>query len=201
MNMLTIYLLRHGQTAYNADNNRYGGRTDIPLTATGIQQAEEVRTLLQDVHFDGVFASPLQRAKNTAAIASGRDVTTDPRLIEGDWGTWEHKTREEFVAEDPASWEAWDIDPGNTQAGRTGETGNAIVARVDDFFKELVQVHTNGNFMVVGHNGVNRLYMAYKLGMPLKNYRQLTQYNSSITKFTLDENGLFTLECLNAVSR
>ncbi|MCH5720012.1 hypothetical protein MKP07_29240 [Niabella hibiscisoli] len=44
---------------------------------------------------------------------------------------------------------------------------------------------------------MNRLYMAYKLGMPLRNYRQLVQHNSAITFFTLNAEGLFTLEYLN----
>ena len=41
--MLKIFLLRHGETAWNADNNRYCGRSDIPLTEKGIRQAEEVK--------------------------------------------------------------------------------------------------------------------------------------------------------------
>jgi alpha-ribazole phosphatase/probable phosphoglycerate mutase len=195
--MLTIYLLRHGQTAYNADNNRYCGRTDIPLTEKGIQQAELVRAQLTGIDFDGVYASPLQRAANTAKLASGREVTTDQRLIEVDFGQWEHKTQAEFVAENASLWNNWDNDPAITRAGGTGETGLEVVTRVDAFFTELQQKHSSGNFLVVAHNGVNRLFMAYKLGMPLKNYRQLVQQNSAITRFTLDEQGVFTLEYLN----
>jgi alpha-ribazole phosphatase/probable phosphoglycerate mutase len=55
--------------------------------------------------------------------------------------------------------------------------------------------------MVVAHNGINRLYLAHKLGMPLKNYRQLVQENSSITRFTLDQDGTLTLELLNSKLR
>lgn len=195
--MLTIYLLRHGQTAYNADNNRYCGHTDIPLTQKGIQQAESVREQLKGVHLDGVYASPLQRAARTAVLASGREVITDQRLIEVDFGTWEHKTREEFVAENPALWQAWENDPTHVRAGGTGETGWEIVTRTDHFFSSLLQQHQHGTFLVVAHNGVNRLYMAYKLGMPLKNHRQLVQENSSVTIFTLDSDGVFTLHHLN----
>jgi alpha-ribazole phosphatase/probable phosphoglycerate mutase len=69
---------------------------------------------------------------------------------------------------------------------------------VDNFFTELCNSHAPGNFLVVAHNGVNRLYMAYKLGMPLKNYRQLVQLNSAVTLFTLDAQGIFTLQYLNS---
>lgn len=199
--MLKIYLLRHGQTAWNADNNRYCGRTDIPLTEKGLSQAEEVKKQLLGIEFAAVYSSPLQRAYTTAGIASGKDVIRDDRLIEADFGTWENKTKEEFIAENESLWTNWMSDPAIYHAGGTGETGSEIVTRVDDFFSSLLQKYSSGNVMVVAHNGINRLYMAYKLGMPLKNYRQLVQENSAITRFELDKNGTLTLELLNSKLR
>jgi broad specificity phosphatase PhoE len=199
--MLKIFLLRHGETAYNADNNRYCGRTDIPLTEKGIRQASAVKRQLEGIEFAEVFSSPLQRAYTTACLASGKDAIKDGRLIEADFGSWEAKTREEFIAENETLWLNWMNDPATHRAGGTGETGAAIVARVHDFFHSLQQTYSEGNIMVVAHNGINRLYMAHKLGMPLKNYRQLVQQNSSITCFTLDKNGTLTLELLNSKLR
>jgi broad specificity phosphatase PhoE len=201
MKKLTVYLLRHGETAWNADNNRYCGRTDIELTEKGLQQAQTVREQLKGIDFTAVYSSPLQRALTTAAIASGKDVIADQRLIEADFGNWEQKTKEEFIAEDPKLWNDWIQDPATAKAGGTGETGMDIVLRVDHFFNALLSKHNSGNFMVVAHNGVNRLYMTYKLGMPLRNYRQLVQLNSAITQFTLDAQGVFTLEFLNSKLR
>jgi alpha-ribazole phosphatase/probable phosphoglycerate mutase len=197
--MLRVYLLRHGETTYNADGNRYCGRTDIELTEKGMAQANLVNELLKDVHFDAVYSSPLKRAKITAAIASGVDVHTDDRLIEVDFGSWEGKTRKEFMAENESLWTNWSADPQISNAGGNGESGAAIVERIDGFFKEMLQKHPDGTILVVAHNGVNRLYMAHKLGMPLKNYRQLAQENSSITLFELAEDGEFTLKKLNAI--
>lgn len=201
MKDLTIYLLRHGETAWNADNNRYCGRTDIELTEQGLQQAQIVREQLKGIDFMAVYSSPLQRASATAKIASGKEVITDQRLIEADFGTWEKKTKEEFIAEDPKLWNNWMDDPATAKAGGTGETGMEVVQRVDHFFSELLSKHQSGNILVVAHNGVNRLYMAYKLGMPLRNYRQLVQLNSAITQFTLDKHGIFTLQFLNSKLR
>ncbi|MEJ5995248.1 histidine phosphatase family protein [Pedobacter sp. Du54] len=197
--MLKVYLLRHGETTYNADGNRYCGRTDIDLTEKGLAQANLANTLLKDVQFDAVYSSPLKRAKITAAIASGDNVITDDRLIEADFGVWEGKTREQFIIENEELWTNWSTDPQLSNAGGTGESGQAIVERVDDFFKEIYKKHPNGTILAVAHNGVNRLYMAHKLGMPLKNYRQLAQENSSITLFELDDDGVFTLKKLNAI--
>lgn len=196
--MLSVYLLRHGETSMNADGNRYCGRTDIGLTEKGEAQARQVRDQLKGLAIDQVYSSPLQRAYLTASIASGnREVMKDERLIEVDFGIWEGKTREEFIAEEPAIWHAWCADPEHAPAGGNGETAGIVVKRVDDFFKEAFEKHKNGNIMVVGHNGINRLYLAYKLGMPLKDYRKIVQENSSITLFTLDEQGDISLKLLN----
>ncbi len=199
--MLRIYLLRHGETAWNAENNRYCGRSDIALTEKGIEQAKEVRQQLEGIAFQGVYSSPLQRAYTTASIAAGKAVIKDSRLIEADFGRWEGKTKEAFIEENASLWFNWTSHPDIHRAGGNGETGLEIVARMNNFFEFLQQTYTTGNILVVAHNGVNRLYMAYKLGMPLRNYRQLVQQNSSVTCFSLDENGVLTLELLNSKIR
>ncbi|MDB5002059.1 MAG: Phosphoglycerate mutase [Mucilaginibacter sp.] len=196
--MLNIYLLRHGETPYNAEGNRYCGRTDIGLTDIGVAQAKAVNQRLAGLHIDAVYSSPLQRARVTAELATDREVETDQRIIEIDFGEWEGKTQLEFAADDPLSWEAWANDPGENRAGRTGETGNQIVKRVDAFYQDMLRKHADQAIVVVGHNGINRLYMAYKLGMHLKNYRRIFQENSAITLIQLDGNGELTLKKLNA---
>src|SRR6201986_1369312 len=126
--MLSVYLLRHGQTPYNADGNRYCGRTDIELTDKGLAQAETVARRLNGISLDAVYSSPLYRARRTAELASGREkVQTDQRPIEVDFGEWEHKTMQEFVAEDPASWDKWIGDPEHHRAGNTGESGAEVI--------------------------------------------------------------------------
>lgn len=197
--MLKVILLRHGETAYNADGNRYCGRTDIGLTEKGVHQAEKVSNALGGYNINAVYSSPLLRACRTAAIASGGSrVITDNRLIEVDFGLWEGKTKAAFNAENPELWRQWINDPGRIRAGGTGETGNEVVKRVNGFFEEMLGRHRNQTIMVVGHNGINRLYMAFKLGMPLSNYRQIEQENSSVTIFALDDENVFTLKKLNA---
>jgi broad specificity phosphatase PhoE len=144
--------------------------------------------------FDGVFSSPLNRAKETARIVTGQEPQTDERLIEIDFGLWEGKTRGDFVAEDPETWEQWERDPMLHRAGRTGESGAEVLERVTSFFNDLAP----GNYLVVAHNGVNRLFLAHQLGMPLRNYRKLVQENSRITRLRISEEEGFVLEMLNA---
>ena len=196
--MLSVFMLRHGETAYNAAGNRYCGRTEVGLTEKGILQAKRVNQRLHGIQIDAAYSSPLQRARLTAEIATGHQVRTDERIIEVDFGNWEGKTQAEFLLSDPGTWEAWMQDPASAKAGATGETGRQVVDRVDTFFSEMLSKHAGQTIVVVAHNGVNRLYMAHKLGMPLKNYRRIFQENSAITHFELDNEGVITLKKLNA---
>ncbi len=196
--MLTVYLLRHGETTWNADGNRYCGATDIGLTEKGLQQAHQAATALTDLSFDAVYSSPLQRAFQTAQLASAdNEVITDHRLTEASFGQWEGKTKEEFIAENADLWHDWCEKPDHTRAGGTGETARQVVDRVDDFFRQMLKKHSDGTILVVAHNAVNRFYMTWKLGMPLKNYRKIVQENSAITLFSLDANNEFSLLSLN----
>ena len=91
---MKIWITRHGQTKYNK-MKLMQGRTDEPLNETGIAQAKAARERIGDVHFDAVYASPLDRAIVTGAIIGGvsRDeVIIDERIIETDFGKYElHK--------------------------------------------------------------------------------------------------------------
>ncbi len=197
--MVTICLLRHGETAFNADGNRYCGRTDVELTEKGQAQARRMQELLRDFEFDAVFSSPLKRARKTAEVASGRsDVQVDHRLIEVDFGNWEGKRSQEFMDEDPDSWNDWLSDPLTHRAGRIGESGAEVLERLQDFYNDLSVQYDGKTVLVVGHNGVNRLFMAAQLGMPLKNYRKIVQENSALTLITLDRHTGFSLLKLNA---
>ena len=197
--MLNIYLLRHGQTAWNADGNRYCGRTDLPLTQKGLEQAHLAAEQLKNIKFDAVYSSPLERAYHTAQIASGgQTIITDNRLIEADFGLWEGKPKEVFIPENEPYWQKWCADPVQIKAGETGESAGEVIDRVDDFYRFLLQQYPAGNILVVAHNGVNRFYLAYKLGMPVKNYRKLVIDNSSVTLFEIDAAGELSLIHLNS---
>src|SRR3954467_9265903 len=93
-----LYLLRHGETDWNRDGNRYAGRTDVPLSDRGREQARAVATTLASVPFSAIYCSTLQRSRETAEIIAASHnlpVVADPRLIEIDFGTWEGLTRAE----------------------------------------------------------------------------------------------------------
>ncbi|MEM0949406.1 MAG: histidine phosphatase family protein [Pseudomonadota bacterium] len=101
----TVYLVRHGETEFNREG-RYQGRSDSPLTALGVAQAERAgRTLAQTIGAASakIRTSPLGRAVQTAEIiarnlAGPVSIQIDPRLAEIGMGTWEGMTRTEVRA-------------------------------------------------------------------------------------------------------
>jgi len=198
--MLYVYLLRHGETTWNAVGQRYCGITDVPLTEKGISQAKDVAIALQHISFDAIYSSPFQRAYCTAEViaANKQEVITDNRLKETNFGIWEGLSLSQIQEQTPQLWEAWRTDPDHTAAGKNGETAKEVVQRADLFFEEALHKHPTGHIAVIAHNGLNRFYLAHKLGMPLRNYRKIYQENAAITLFSLDHTGELDLLKLNS---
>ena len=86
--MLQVYLVRHGETQWNAER-RIQGQSDSPLTEKGVQQAWQVAERARTLGITHVISSDLGRTQQTARIiadACGCDVTLEPRLRELDMG-------------------------------------------------------------------------------------------------------------------
>jgi broad specificity phosphatase PhoE len=111
------------------------------------------------------------------------------RLIEIDFGTWEDLTRSEIQTTDAATWSAWRAAP-ETAAGSTGETGRAAANRFKAFAVYLTQTHSGETVLAVGHNTLNRLFLADLLGMPLRNNPRLVQDNAGLTIVEIEAEGV-----------
>lgn len=198
--MMKVYVVRHGETEWNADGDRYCGRTDIGLSARGEQQAQRLAQALQPVPFAAVYNSPLLRARQTAgAIAAqlGIEAQEDERLLEIDFGAWEGLYKEQLLAEETRDlWDAWLADPLTACAGGNGENAQAVYERWEAFFREKEAMYGGKQILVVGHNTAIRLFIAGSLGMPLRNYRQLVQANTGISRFER-QDGVCKWLCLN----
>ncbi len=136
---MKIYLMRHGETAWNAEN-KLQGHSDIPLNEKGIELAKRTGQALKDIPFEAAYSSPLIRAIQTAQIVmegKGVPVQTDDRLKEMGFGVLEgihHREKEhsEFLR-------TLNRDTIEYQAPEGGETFAQVEERVYDFFCELVQ--------------------------------------------------------------
>ncbi len=185
-----LYFLRHGQTTWNADGNRYAGATDVPLTETGIEQARRGAAMIRDLPLDAVFCSSLSRAVETAKLVlDGRDIpiVQDPRLNEMNYGSWEEKTHAEIVSEPGNHWHEWAADPDARRAGGTGELASEVVARVTSFLYDVLQ--PGRTVLAVAHHTTGRLLIAHTLEMPLANYRRLQLDNASLSLFERSDRG------------
>jgi probable phosphoglycerate mutase len=146
--MTSLYLVRHGETDWNAER-RIQGSTDIPLNATGRSQAETTGRLLSRREWDGIYSSPLSRAYETAnIIASGIGLdkpTTIDAIVERNYGEAEG-----------LNWRQIDTQfPGDTPVpGR--ETHAEVANRVIPALTALASSRPGTALIVVTHGGVIR---------------------------------------------
>jgi len=106
-------LLRHGQTPMSVQK-RYAGRSDVPLTDTGVRQAAAAAKRLASASLGVIVSSPLLRAVQTAqevAAVNGAAVVTDDGFREADFGAWEGMTFAEVRERWPAELATWLADP------------------------------------------------------------------------------------------
>ena len=156
--MMKIWLTRHGQTNLNK-KRLMQGLTDEPLNETGIAQAKAARERIGDIHFDAVYASPLQRAVMTGAIIGGvspEEVIIDKRLIEADFGRYEQR---QFYLMGPFMTLYWAL-PEIFPAPATVETVASMVERSSSFLKELEEKDYE-NVLVACHGGIIRALSGY----------------------------------------
>lgn len=172
--MTDLVLVRHGETAWHADN-RYAGVTEVGLSPRGLEQAALLATWASSAGLSAIWSSPLGRALDTAngcARSAGLHVHVDDRLRELDFGEGEGLTAQEMRVRFPAAFEAFVVDPvANHLPG--GEDPAAAVGRFVACLHEIADVHPAGRVLVVTHTSVIRLALCHLLGAPLGDYRRL----------------------------
>ncbi len=160
-----LWLVRHGETQWSR-GGQHTGLTDIPLTDSGREQARIAGTELRGVTPALVLVSPLERARETAALAGLTPDAIDDDLHEWDYGAWEGLTTAQIRAQlDDPTWLIWDhpIPPGRTP----GEQLDDVAARVDRVIARCLPVLEAGNdAILVAHGHVLRILAARWLGLP-----------------------------------
>lgn len=149
-----IWLVRHGATEWSS-TGRHTGRTDIPLSPEGEQQAAGLAPRI-DRPWSQVLSSPLLRARRTAELA-GLAPEIDDGLVEWDYGPAEGLTTAELSAEQP--WSVWgDVE--------LGETLQQVADRCADV---LTRLPLDGDVCLVAHGHLLRILAAVYLGLePVK---------------------------------
>lgn len=176
--MTELYLVRHGETEWNAAR-RIQGRTDIPLNDTGREQARQAAELLARRRWQGVYTSPLGRAHETARIIAERlglaGVTDIDAFVERDYGEAEGMGFDEIEALYPEGVRA----PGQ-------ETREEVAARVVPALLELAERHPGERLVIVSHGGAIRAVL--QTAEPGSRHPRIT--NASVHSFRVEDGAL-----------
>lgn len=179
-----LFLLRHGATENNLMKppKLQGRAIDLGLSAEGRRQAELAAQALSKQRIAAVYCSTLLRAKETAEIIAakhGAAVKTDERLVEVDVGRWEMRSWVDIANEEPEAYRLFQTDPGSHgYAG--GENLVQVMERVTPPINAILAQHSGEQVVIVGHNVVNRAYLAGVLELPMARARHLHQENCGI---------------------
>src|SRR5689334_2452124 len=141
--MLSLYLVRHGQTELSRAN-AFCGAIDPPLSTAGRAMAEALAARYADEKWQAVYASPPARARATAAPLA-RLLELEPGSEGGvreiAYGSWEGRAEDEVAASEPAAFRAWTEHPGRV-APPGGGSGDAVAARATAAIERIRAHHT-----------------------------------------------------------
>ncbi|MFD0363747.1 acid phosphatase [Nocardia sp. GCM10030253] len=170
-----LVLLRHGETTWSTQR-RHTGRTDLPLTERGEEQARGAGQLLTALKLRDplVLTSPRQRAVHTAALAGFIDTTVDDDLAEWDYGDYEGLTTAQ-IRETVPGWTIW------TGAVPGGETAEQVRARADRVLTSVEPALPGRDIVLVGHGHFSRALIARWAELDLREGRRFTMSTGAVT--------------------
>jgi broad specificity phosphatase PhoE len=187
----TIFLVRHGQTALNAEG-RFRGRRDVPLDERGREQAAAAARELDGAGVTAVYASPLRRTVQTAqAVADvcGVPVTMVDDLIDLDHGSWEALTPDEAAARDPEEFRRFREDPRNATAPG-GERLADVDVRLLSALRSIAARHEGEPVVAVSHEIPIRLVIAALAGIDGPAFWDVVVPTGSVTRLGHDAGSL-----------
>jgi probable phosphoglycerate mutase len=167
-----VFLVRHGATVLTAED-RFAGATDVALSDDGRDQVQRLAERLSGEEISAVYASPLGRTMETAAILA-RPHRLPVQAVDGlreiSHGRWEQLTRQEVESQFPEEAEEWGRDP-FTFAPAGGESGLAVTARALPALLDIIRAQLGRRVLVVSHKATIRLLLSSLLGFDPRRYR------------------------------
>ena len=164
----TLYLVRHGTTAWN-QALRYQGQTDNPLDEIGERQGACLEEYFKDIHVDLGVTSPLQRAVRTLEYSLATQdhevpVLVEPGIMEIDFGLIDGWTKEEIQAKYPEFYRMYVLneDRGHARAPG-GETMIEVYGRVSEAIMRIVREHRGETIVIASHGTAIQTFLNYRL--------------------------------------
>ena len=190
MSVTRLCLVRHGETAWNAEG-RVQGQLDIPLSDTGLAQAKAIAGALRGESFDVIYSSDLVRVRQTAQPSADllrKDVLLDERLRERHYGVFQSVTyveAKERFPEQYARFRAKDLD---FDFG-TGESLLSFNERCLAVVEDLLKKHAGRNLLVFTHGGVLEMVRRHATGQGLATPRNFEIPNAALNRMVVGPEG------------
>ena len=174
-----LYLMRHGEAAWSL-SGQHTGRTDVPLTEQGEQDARKLAERLGAVRFSRVFTSPLQRARRTCELAGLGDVAEmEPDLAEWNYGDYEAQRPVDIRKARP-DWNVFrDGYPGGGSPAQVSERADRVIARLRTL---------EGNIAIFSHGHFGRVLAARWIGLELRQAQHLLLSTASVSILGYEHN-------------
>jgi probable phosphoglycerate mutase len=190
---LRLYLIRHGETGWSR-SGRHTGRTDIPLTPNGEDEARELGKHLRDISFAQVLTSPLRRAVQTCSLAGlDKNPEIEPDLAEWDYGDYEGQRSVDILEARP-DWNVYrDGCPG-------GEMPAQVSARADRLISRLLKL--DGNIALFAHGQFGSVLAARWIGLAVAEAEHFMLGTASLSILAFDPHhaGVPVIALWNALS-
>jgi probable phosphoglycerate mutase len=196
--MTEIFLIRHGETAWNAER-RLQGHLDIPLNKEGERQAAALAQALSGETVDMIISSDLSRAASTArAVAErhGLPLHTDASLRERCFGAFEGLLYDELEAHFPDAYAQWKVRDPHARypdGERRAETFAEFAQRAVEAVSRIAEMHRGKRIVVVSHGGVLDAVYRAAHGMDITAPRTFDVLNASINHIRWDGERLEVL--------
>lgn len=195
--MTRFILVRHGQTEWNRVE-RFRGRIDLLLDATGLRQAYAAALRVKDWPVAAVCSSPLRRALETAkVIANQLDLPVEVLygLIDLDFGEWQGLSAREAAKKDSELYKLW-VERPDLVRFPGGEELEDVRQRVTAVVKEIAVEHPDQVVVLVSHNVVCRVLLCSLLGLDNSHFWQVGQDVCAINAFDI-RDGIPTVTLVN----
>ena len=198
--MSRVYLVRHGQTAWNV-GEIFRGRADIPLDETGKREVHLAGETLRDETLHAVYSSPLSRSMETAEnIAKFHDISVTPldAIVDISYGEWEGLGNQEVQQKYPELHALWLSEP-HKVLFPGGESLDEVRSRTIAALDDLLVKHQEENFALVAHRVPNKVICCALLGLDNSHFWHIQQDTASTNLFVY-RNEQWIISYLNDTS-
>ena len=198
--MTKIYVVRHGQTAWNLEEV-FRGRMDIPLDETGKKEVHLAGEALKDETLHAIYSSPLSRSMETAEnIAKFQNIEVKPleAIIDISYGEWEGVSLAEVQKKYPDLCALWLKEPHKVRFPN-GESLEQVRVRTQNAIENLLEKHENDNIALVAHRVPNKVISCALLGIDNSNFWRIQQDTASTNLF-IYKKGQWIISYLNDTS-